>query len=315
MREWIPISTSPKGRLALAAVAQFGARPFDAVTVGELAAAADVTTGAIYHHFGSKLGLYDFVRDDVEQRLLDRMEGAIAASAPLDRSAAVMGALVVGFDFAVREGFVRILGDPPARAAPDRLADLLARRHRAGVARAGRDPRRGVAGGPRGGRRGRGRRSRRARRSSRWSSDSRRDRRAPVRSNRDDSVSRARCRRDAVRRARRAARRRLRVGPARRRRALDRGLRPRLRRPPRRRGRHRRRRGDRVHARRSAGRDGRRRDPSVRDRVPVSRRRRESTWASGTSPASRHPSRARSRAGTCSTPCGSTACCRRCACG
>ena len=125
MREWIPISTSPKGRLALAAVKQFGERPFDDVTVGELAAAADVTTGPLYHHFGSKLGLYDFVRDDVERRLLDRMEGAIAASAPMDRSAAVMAALVIGFDFAVREGFLRILGDPPAGAEHDRLADLL----------------------------------------------------------------------------------------------------------------------------------------------------------------------------------------------
>ena len=82
MREWIPVSTSPKGRLALAAVKEFGARPFDEVTVGELAAAAKVTTGALYHHFGSKLGLYAFVREDVERRLLDRMEGAIAASAP-----------------------------------------------------------------------------------------------------------------------------------------------------------------------------------------------------------------------------------------
>jgi AcrR family transcriptional regulator len=125
VREWIPISTSPKGRLALAAVKQFGERPFDDVTVGELAAAADVTTGALYHHFGSKLGLYDFVRDDVERRLLDRMEGAIAASAPLDRSAAVMAALVIGFDFAVREGFLRILGDPPAGTEHDRLANLL----------------------------------------------------------------------------------------------------------------------------------------------------------------------------------------------
>jgi AcrR family transcriptional regulator len=125
MGEWIPISTSPKGRLALAAVKQFGERPFDDVTVGELAAAANVTTGALYHHFGSKLGLYDFVRDDVERRLLDRMEGAIAASAHLDRSAAVMASLVIGFDFAVREGFLRILGDPPAGTEHDRLADLL----------------------------------------------------------------------------------------------------------------------------------------------------------------------------------------------
>ena len=126
MREWIPVSTSPKGRLALAAVKEFGARPFDEVTVGELAVAANVTTGALYHHFGSKLGLYSFVREDVERRLLDRMEGAIAASSSAtDRAMGVKAALLVGFDFAVREGFLRILGDPPGGPHRDRLAELL----------------------------------------------------------------------------------------------------------------------------------------------------------------------------------------------
>jgi AcrR family transcriptional regulator len=118
------VSTSPKGRLALAAVGQFGSHRYDEVTVGGLAAAAEVTTGAIYHHFGSKLGLYAFVREDVERRLLDRMEGAMAASAS-DRSAAIAAALMVGFDFAVREGFLRILGDPPAGTDGDQLAELL----------------------------------------------------------------------------------------------------------------------------------------------------------------------------------------------
>lgn len=127
MRQWIPVSTSPKGRLALAAVRQFGARPFGEVTVGELAAAAKVTTGAIYHHFGSKLGLYAFVREDVEQRLLDRMEGAVAAAGS-DRSAAVGAALLVGFDFAVLEGFLHLLGAPPPGAERDRLAEILSAR-------------------------------------------------------------------------------------------------------------------------------------------------------------------------------------------
>jgi AcrR family transcriptional regulator len=126
MREWIPISTSPKGRLALAAVKEFGTRPFDEVTVGELAAAAKVTTGALYHHFDSKLGLYTFVREDVEGRLLDRMEGAAAAAGNgADRSEAVRAALLVGFDFAVREGFLHVLGAPPAGAEHDRLAEML----------------------------------------------------------------------------------------------------------------------------------------------------------------------------------------------
>jgi AcrR family transcriptional regulator len=126
MREWVPVSTSPRGRLVLAAVKEFGARPFDEVTVGELAAAAKVTTGALYHHFGSKLGLYSFVREDVERRLLDRMDGAVAAVGhEADRSAVVRAALLVGFDFAVREGFLQILGAPPAGADRDRLAELL----------------------------------------------------------------------------------------------------------------------------------------------------------------------------------------------
>ena len=126
MQDWIPVSTSPKGRLALVAVKEFGARSFDEVTVGELAAAAKVTTGALYHHFGSKLGLYSFVREDVERRLLDRMEGAVAALGDeADRSAAVRAALLVGFDFAMREGFLQILGAPPAGTERDRLAEML----------------------------------------------------------------------------------------------------------------------------------------------------------------------------------------------
>jgi AcrR family transcriptional regulator len=126
VREWIPVSTSPKGRLVLSAIKEFGARRFDEVTVAELATAAQVTTGALYHHFGSKLGLYTFVREDVERRLLDRMEGAIGASGPQsDRSAAATAALLVGLDFAVREGFLRILGDPPAGTEHDRLAEML----------------------------------------------------------------------------------------------------------------------------------------------------------------------------------------------
>jgi AcrR family transcriptional regulator len=123
MREWIPISTSPKGRLVLAAVKAFGARPFADVTVGELAASADVTTGAIYHHFGSKLGLYAFVRRDVERRLIDRMEGA----AEVAGQHAVRAALQVGFDFATGQGFLHLLAQPPVGADDDLLVEMLHR--------------------------------------------------------------------------------------------------------------------------------------------------------------------------------------------
>ncbi|MDN5725847.1 MAG: TetR/AcrR family transcriptional regulator [Propionibacteriales bacterium] len=123
MRQWIPISTSPKGRLVLAALAAFGARPFDQVAVADLARNADVTTGAIYHHFGSKLGLYAFVRLDVERRLLDRIEGALAAAADGNVRAAVMPALLVGFDFAVQAGYLHLLDAPPTTAEHDGLVD------------------------------------------------------------------------------------------------------------------------------------------------------------------------------------------------
>ena len=122
MREWVPVSTSPKGRLALTAVRAFGTQLFDEVTVGDLAAKAGVTTGALYHHFDNKLGLYVFVRRDVERRLLDRMEGAAGATS--GPSAAIRAALLVGCDFVVRQDVLRLLGEPPRGTSDDPLVDF-----------------------------------------------------------------------------------------------------------------------------------------------------------------------------------------------
>ena len=135
MREWIPVSTSPKGKLALRALEDFGSRPFQDVTVGELSAGAGVTTGSLYHHFDSKLGLYSFVRHEAEQRLLDRMEGAASARADDGVSAAVRGALIVGFDFAAGQGFVRLLGELHPARDHDPVADMLTE-----ISHAGRVP-------------------------------------------------------------------------------------------------------------------------------------------------------------------------------
>ena len=124
MRAWLPVPGTTTGRLIAAALTQFGAHGFAGVNVADIAREAGVTTGALYHHFGSKLGLYEFVRADVERRLLDRMAGAAAASGS-DRATTVRAALLVGFDFAVGERFLRILGEPPAGSDGDRLADVL----------------------------------------------------------------------------------------------------------------------------------------------------------------------------------------------
>ncbi|MFT4229114.1 MAG: helix-turn-helix domain-containing protein [Microbacterium sp.] len=106
MRDGIPIPGTARARLLDAALTQFGAHDFDDVAVTDLAARADVTTGSLYHHFGSKAGIYDAVRTDVERRLRDRMEGAAAVAAR-----PVEAALLVGYDYLVRAGFTRLLSE------------------------------------------------------------------------------------------------------------------------------------------------------------------------------------------------------------
>ena len=98
MREWIPSESSSKGLLVLRAVDAFSAEAFDEVNVVALCAAADVTTGTLYHHFGTKLGLYELVRLEVERRTVDRIAGALAARAGDSPAVAVRAALLVGFD-------------------------------------------------------------------------------------------------------------------------------------------------------------------------------------------------------------------------
>ncbi|MEP7112790.1 MAG: TetR/AcrR family transcriptional regulator [Ilumatobacteraceae bacterium] len=112
MPEWIPTERSAKGRLTLRAFDAFASDDFDTVNVVALCADAGVTTGTLYHHFGNKLGLYEVVRSEVERRLLDRMEGALAAmpvGSPALASTSTRAALLIGFDYVAGAGFARLL--------------------------------------------------------------------------------------------------------------------------------------------------------------------------------------------------------------
>ena len=104
------------GRLVGAALELFGAKGFGPVGVGSIAEAAGVTTGSLYHHFGSKAGLYQLVRTDVEQRVVDRLEGAAAARS-VRSTADLAPVLLIGFDYLVRSGFARLLGEPAPEPA------------------------------------------------------------------------------------------------------------------------------------------------------------------------------------------------------
>jgi AcrR family transcriptional regulator len=126
MRDWVPVPGSTKGKLALLALAEFGRRGYEPVNVTELAAAAGVTTGSLYHHFGNKAGLYSLVRDEAERRLLDRMEGAAAALNGRGDDAALRAGLLVGFDFAVGEELAAMLAEPHPERADDPVERFLA---------------------------------------------------------------------------------------------------------------------------------------------------------------------------------------------
>lgn len=131
MRAWLPVPGTTTGRLVAAALAQFGAHGFAAVGVAEIAKQAGVTTGALYHHFGSKTGLWNVVRADVEQRVLDRIEGAAAVVA-VRSLADLTPAIMVGFDYLVRTDHSRLLAELPhpdagPAAEDDRIAELIDR--------------------------------------------------------------------------------------------------------------------------------------------------------------------------------------------
>jgi len=59
--------------LRLAARELFGTRGFDHVSVDDIAAAAGVTRGALYHYFDSKEQLFEAVFEEVETGLVERV--------------------------------------------------------------------------------------------------------------------------------------------------------------------------------------------------------------------------------------------------
>jgi AcrR family transcriptional regulator len=156
MTDWIPLPGSAKARLLDAAIDHLQRQGYEALSVQAVARAAGVTTGSLYHHFGNKLGLFTVVRDEMDKRMVERIESALDAlavaggpdgkdpgvggpagrevapdgggSAGADRvvagveRSALAAALVVAFDAAVRFGVTRVLAEP----RPDDGADVIA---------------------------------------------------------------------------------------------------------------------------------------------------------------------------------------------
>jgi AcrR family transcriptional regulator len=72
----------------------FALRGYQATSIEEIAARADVSKPVVYEHFGGKEGLYAVVVDREMQRLLDRFTAALSSGGPprelLERAALVL---------------------------------------------------------------------------------------------------------------------------------------------------------------------------------------------------------------------------------
>lgn len=107
MKNWIPIPGSKKDIIIQLALNAFNEKGYEEVNIKDLAKEAGMTTGVIYHHFGSKATLYTVIRNDIEQRIIDRMEGAVELfKGDLEK---VEAALTTGFNSSIKLAVCRLL--------------------------------------------------------------------------------------------------------------------------------------------------------------------------------------------------------------
>jgi AcrR family transcriptional regulator len=115
-----------QGAILAAAFQLFGERGFAAVTVDEIAAAAGVAKGAVYHHFPRKEALFEAVFERAAAELQRRIH-AITAVAP-DRLKAMVAGSRAYFEACAKPPFDRIvLRDGPAVMGWERWRELDAR--------------------------------------------------------------------------------------------------------------------------------------------------------------------------------------------
>lgn len=109
MKEWIPIPGTSKDTILSVAMEEFSLKGYKAANITHIAEKAEMTTGAIYHHFGSKANLYHIIRNEMEQRILDRMEGASSLFDQPEQQ--YEAALISGLDFALKLNLCKLLSD------------------------------------------------------------------------------------------------------------------------------------------------------------------------------------------------------------
>jgi AcrR family transcriptional regulator len=85
-----------RSRIVEAAVQAFGGATYATVGVEEIARRAGVTTGAIYHHFDGKAGLFQAAAESVEEEIVRRLQSRDRNEDPwLDLLESVSSALAI----------------------------------------------------------------------------------------------------------------------------------------------------------------------------------------------------------------------------
>jgi AcrR family transcriptional regulator len=112
-------SETTRTALMKAGLALFAERGYADVAVGELATRAGVTTGALYHQFGSKEGLFTAIYEGLVQAVWARIVKARDAS---DQPGLIADCEAY-LDACAEPGYYRITADGPAVIGWDRLID------------------------------------------------------------------------------------------------------------------------------------------------------------------------------------------------
>ena len=79
-------SDRTRARILDAALAEFREHGYERAGLRRIAAAARVTTGAVYNHFGSKEGLFDALVGESAAELVDAWTAGRDDGAPEDRA-------------------------------------------------------------------------------------------------------------------------------------------------------------------------------------------------------------------------------------
>jgi AcrR family transcriptional regulator len=112
-------SQSTRGALMDAGRMLFAERGYAEVSVSELAQRSGVTTGALYHQFGSKEGLFTAIYTE----LVDDSWGRIVAARNANAQPSLIGDCEAYLNVCSEPAFHRITADAPAVIGWDQLVD------------------------------------------------------------------------------------------------------------------------------------------------------------------------------------------------